>query len=137
MAEDRDHLPWQCAQDEHGLPVLGGPCTHLTAERLDLAHVFIGLADMGFSGSRGGRRPPLPPLKRRASRRQTTASRDELDRSWRSPRTRFRPLRSCKTLTVLEGLRNVLKLKQLACQLGEVRLCFQRSGPEELASLID
>ena len=71
------------------------------------------------------------------SHRRTTSWRGKLDRTWRSSRTRFRLLRSCTTLTVLECLRNVLKLQQLACQLGEVRLCLQGSCPEELASLID
>jgi hypothetical protein len=31
-------FPRQVAQNEHGLPVLGGSCPYLTAERLDLAH---------------------------------------------------------------------------------------------------
>ena len=62
--------------------------------------------------------------------------RSELVGCSRNPRTRFRPLRLRKTLTVFEGLRNVLKLQQLAGQFGEVHLCLQRSCPEELASLI-
>src|SRR3954447_17651570 len=42
-------------------------------------------------------------------------------------RTRRRPLRSRKALTVFQGLRNILKLQQLAGQFGEVHLCLQRS----------
>jgi len=40
LAEDRDHLPRQGAQSEHGLPVFSRPCAYLTTERLDLVHAL-------------------------------------------------------------------------------------------------